>query len=202
MITRYVCCCSLLCLIVPTLLLAQSPDEGMSPSKELVLKDPTVESPELKQSMEMVRGVQQLKVLQERMELLQAQNATLEKLLSEETKRSDLLLQSLDDRNKQLEKTRAIPRLVLSLLVETADSTRAVIEAGDWRYPIRGTHPIQIELSDGDWTEAVPSFPGQGVVVLSFTDLDVKRTLVYGISAMTSKQTSRRTAKSDRFESQ
>lgn len=191
MITRYVCCCSLLCLITPTLLLAQSPDEGLSPSKELVLKDPTVESPELKQSMEMVRGVQQLKVLKERMQLLQAQNATLEKLLSEETKRSDLLLQSLDDRNKQLEKTRAIPRLVLSLLVETADATRAVIEAGDWRYPIRGTHPIQIELSDGDWTEAVPSFPGQGVVVLSFTDLDVKRTLVYGISAMTSKPTSR-----------
>ena len=175
------------CLAAAAPAAAQEPLEQTEPAPA-ELQDPTAETDAIRSQMEAIRGVEQLKEIQQQLAQLAAQNAELLRKIEDLTAQNTALqgevasLRAQEQLNES--RRRAIPemRLVAQLRADTAQL--ADIEAGDRLYRITAGVPFRLVLTDGQVVEAEPEFLPGGAVEIFIPELELRFLLTYRPAAI------------------
>ncbi|MEL6109994.1 MAG: hypothetical protein AAFU85_28615 [Planctomycetota bacterium] len=152
---------------------AQSPD----------LPDPTAESPAIKERMDAVRGMENLKALKSEMEELAQQNQSLRDQLVAMQQLTEALREELQsikqDRELKDQQRRNVPEMRLVAQVRTSRGRTAEIQAGERLYRLISGQPFRLYLGDGQAVVAKPEFQDDGTIEISLPDLNVSHLLMF-----------------------
>lgn len=152
-------------------------------AQELDLPDPTAESPAIREQMDAVRGMENLKALRSEMESLRKQNEVLMKQLMEMQETTQQLKNELGDAklDRQLkdQQRRSVPEMKLVVQVRTGTARTAEIKAGDNVYRVKDRQAFRLRLIDGQVVSATPQFHEDGTIQISLPELNVEHLLAF-----------------------
>ncbi|MEO1523899.1 MAG: hypothetical protein AAFX06_00605 [Planctomycetota bacterium] len=152
-------------------------------AQELDLPDPTAESPAIKERMDAVRGMENLKALKSQMQDLTQQNQTLRNQLLAMQQLTETLREELEDlkRDRQLkdQQRRNVPEMRLVAQVRTSGGRTAEIQAGERLYRLISGQPFRMYLSDGQAVTAQSQFQDDGTIEITLPDLNVSHLLMF-----------------------